>query len=115
MAIKPSKGIRVTVNAHREAVFGDESVSVKNITIASGAKMGEMTGQTLAGFCEVEMPKLDGGKHWYPISDLVGENGENFVEEEIPIEDDGAEEEAGEVDEVETSASPAAEAEAESD
>jgi hypothetical protein len=47
-----------------------------------------MTGLTLAGFCEVEMAKLDGKKHWYPVEDLVGEHGETFVEEEVQIEDD---------------------------
>jgi hypothetical protein len=62
MEIKPSKGVKVLVNAQREAVFGDESVSVKKTSLNDGLKVGEMTGLTLAGFCEVEMPKLDGKK-----------------------------------------------------
>lgn len=109
MELKPSKGIKVTVNAHREAVFGDESVSVRKVSIADGARGGAMTGQTLAGFCEVEMPKIDGAKHWYPISDLVGENGEAIVEEEIPIEEDEAEAKGVEVDAMETAAETEAE------
>lgn len=95
MEIKPSKGVRVVVNAQREAVFGDESVSIRKISLNDGPRVGEMTGLTLAGFCEVEMPKHDGKRHWYPIGDLVGEHGETVVEEEIPIEEeDGGEPEA---------------------
>jgi hypothetical protein len=86
MDLKPAKGLKVTVDARREAVFGDESVSIKQATIKDGANAGTMTGMVLAGFCEVEMAKLDGAKHWYPIGDLRGENGENIVEEEIPID-----------------------------
>ena len=93
MDIRPSKGLKVFVNAQREALFGDESVSVQRITLDDGNRVGVMTGLNLAGFCEVEMQKLDGRKHWYPIDDLAGEQGEKIVEEEIPIEldEDGAE------------------------
>jgi hypothetical protein len=94
MEIKPSKGVKVVVNARREAIFGDESVSINKISLKDGMKVGAMTGLVLAGFCEVDMPKLDGKKHWYPIGDLVGEHGESVVEEEVPIE----EEDAGEPD-----------------
>ncbi len=96
MELKPSKGLKVRVNAHREAVFGDESVAVQQTTIGNGANLGVMTGKTLIGFCEVEMQKLDGHNHWYPIDELTGEHGEKIVEEEIPIdldEDEGTEEE----------------------
>ena len=96
MELKPSKGLKVHVNAHREAIFGDESVSVQQITIGNGTDLGVMTGRTLIGFCEVEMQKLDGHNHWYPVEDLTGEHGEKIVEEEIPIEldeDEGPEEE----------------------
>ena len=96
MELKPSKGLKVKVNARREAIFGDESVSVQGTSIKEGARVGTMTGRTLVGFCEVEMQKLDGRTHWYPIEDLTGENGEKLVEEEIPIEieeDEGPEEE----------------------
>jgi len=96
MELKPSKGLRVHVNAQKEAIFGDESVSVEKVTINDGANMGVMTGRTLIGFCEVEMQKLDGRNHWYPIDDLTGEQGEKIIEEEIPIEldeDEGPEEE----------------------
>lgn len=96
MELKPSKGLRVRVGAHREAIFGDESVSVQQVTIGNGANLGVMTGRTLIGFCEVEMQKLDGHIHWYPVEDLTGEHGEKIVEEEIPVEldeDEGPEEE----------------------
>jgi len=92
MELKPSKGVKVLVNAQREAIFGDESVSIQKISLDDGLRVGEMTGLTLAGFCEVEMSKLDGKKHWYPISDLAGEHGETVVEEEIAIEEADAEE-----------------------
>ncbi|MDG6902677.1 MAG: hypothetical protein JRM80_12070 [Nitrososphaerota archaeon] len=95
MDLKPAKGIKVKVNASREAVFGDESVGVQRIALSDGTKSGVMTGRTLVGFCEVEMPKLDGHNHWYPVEDLTGEHGEKIVEEEIPIEldeDEGPEE-----------------------
>ncbi len=99
MELRPSKGLKVHVNAQREAIFGDESVSVQKITLNDGVRMGVMTGRTLIGFCEVEMQKLDGRAHWYPIDDLTGENGEKIIEEEIPIEldeegDEGPEEES---------------------
>jgi len=96
MDLKPSKGLKVVVNARREAIFGDESVSVQNVEITNGANLGVMTGRTLIGFCEVEMQKLDGRNHWYPIGDLTGEKGEKIIEEEISIEmpgDEGPEEE----------------------
>ncbi|HEV2226003.1 MAG TPA: hypothetical protein VGR56_04265 [Nitrososphaerales archaeon] len=86
MELKPSKGLKVKVNAQREAIFGDESVAIQKVKLNDGDRMGTMTGQTLAGYCEVEMVKLDGRKHWYPIDDLAGENGEKIVEEEIPID-----------------------------
>ena len=97
MELKPAKGLKVHVNAQREAVFGDESVIVQQVTVNEGARSGVMTGRTLVGFCEVEMPKLDDHNHWYPIEDLAGEHGEKIVEEEIPIEldeDEGPEEES---------------------
>jgi hypothetical protein len=86
MELKPSKGLKVRVNAQKEAIFGDESVSVQKITISDGSRIGTMTGRTLIGFCEVEMQKLDGRTHWYPVDDLTGEHGEKIVEEQIPIE-----------------------------
>jgi hypothetical protein len=85
MDLKPVGGLKVKVNAQREAIFGDESVSVHKVTLNDGHKSGVLTGVTLAGFCEVDMPGLDGRKHWYPIEDLEGEHGEKIVEEEIPI------------------------------
>lgn len=97
MELKPAKGIRVRVNAMREAIFGEESVGVQRITLRDGSRTGIMTGRTLVGFCEVEMPKLDGHNHWYPVEDLTGEHGEKIVEEEIPIEldeDEGPEEDS---------------------
>jgi len=92
MEIKPSKGIKVFVTAQREAVFGDESVSVQKTSLNEDSRVGVMTGATLAGFCQVEMVRLDGRKHWYPIGDLVGERGEAIVEDEIPLEEEVDEE-----------------------
>jgi hypothetical protein len=86
MELKPSKGLRVQVNAHREAIFGDESVSVQKVTLNDGANFGVMTGRTLIGFCEVDMQKMDGHSHWYPIEEIIGEHGEKIVEEEMKIE-----------------------------
>jgi hypothetical protein len=88
--LRPSKGLKVKVHASREAVFGDESVGVKKVSLADGSP-GIMTGASLAGFCEVEMPALDGKKHWYPIDELTGEMGERVVEDEIVIDTDGTE------------------------
>lgn len=96
MELKPSKGLKVRVNAQREAIFGDESVSVQKVVVDKGANLGVMTGRTLVGYGEVEMQSLDGRAHWYPIDELAGEHGEKIVEEEIPIEldeDEGPEEE----------------------
>jgi hypothetical protein len=97
MELKPSKGLKVLVNAQREAIFGDDSVSIQKIMVGDGNRLGVMTGRTLVGYCEVEMQKLDGRNHWYPVDDLVGEHGEKVVEEEIPIElDEKPDEEADE-------------------
>ena len=96
MEAKPTKGLKVAVKATREAVFGDESVSMKKVSLQDAQRLGEMTGLTLAGFCEVEMPRLDGKKHWYPIGDIVGERGERIVEDEIPLEDEEAPEDGAE-------------------
>ncbi|MDA4120948.1 MAG: hypothetical protein OK404_00900 [Thaumarchaeota archaeon] len=99
MDLKPASGLKVKVNAKREAVFGDESLAVQKTTLNDGHKSGVLTGVTLAGFCEVDMPTLDGRKHWYPIEDLEGEHGEKIVEEEIPIKLD--QEESEETEEAE--------------
>lgn len=96
MELKPSKGLKVKVNAQREAIFGDESVSIQGVALDDGSRVGVMTGRTLVGFCEVDMKKLDGRSHWYPVGDLTGEHGEKIVEEEIPVEleeDEGPKEE----------------------
>ncbi|MBI3022337.1 MAG: hypothetical protein HYY68_01255 [Thaumarchaeota archaeon] len=99
MDLKPIEGLKVKVNAVREAIFGEEGVEVKKIgQLNEKAKTGVMTGRTLAGYSEVEMSALDGEKHWYPIDQLVGEKGEKIVEEEIKIEieEDSDEEEEDE-------------------
>jgi hypothetical protein len=87
MELKPEKGLKVRVYASREAVFGEEGVGIAKVSL-DGEKttLGTLTGMTLAGFCEVEMPDLDGKKHWYPIESLKGENGEMLIEEEVAIE-----------------------------
>jgi hypothetical protein len=87
MNVKPSRGLRARVNATKEAVFGEEGVEIKKMqpqTADNG--IGILTGRTLAGYCEVEMPTLDGKKHWYPIDQLMSENGDKIVEEEIEID-----------------------------
>ncbi len=98
MELKPVKGLKVRVNADREAVFGEEGVEIKRVSFkGEKSSIGELTGTTLAGFCEVEMPGLDEKKHWYPIDGLEGEHGEKIVEDEIVIdaeeEDDSPEDE----------------------
>ena len=99
MDLKPSEGLKVKVNAVREAIFGEDGVEVKRIgQMNEKVKAGVMTGRTIAGYSEVEMSTLDGKKHWYPIDQLVGEKGEKIVEEEIKIEieqDSDEEEEEG--------------------
>ena len=88
MEVKPSKGLSVRVNAQREAVFGEESVTVNRVSLGGEAsRMGVLTGTTLAGFCEVEMAGLDGKRHWYPIDDISGVNGEKVVEDEVQVEE----------------------------
>lgn len=90
MELKPAKGLKVRVSARREAVFGEEAVAVRDVRIPDGkGTEGVMTGQTLAGYCEVEMPGLDGQRHWYPVDSLTGEKGEKVVEEEIAIDEGG--------------------------
>jgi hypothetical protein len=99
LEIKPSKGIKVKVSARREAVFGDESVAVNKVSLPNdGSSAGVLTGTTLAGFCEVEMPALDGKRHWYPIEDLSGEHGEAIVEDEVKLDEveDGEEDDSEE-------------------
>jgi hypothetical protein len=96
LEVKPSQGLKVKVNAGREAVFGEESVAVSKVTLPTdGRRIGVLTGSTLAGFCEVEMPALDGKRHWYPLEDLTGEHGEAIVEDEVPLDEepDGEEDE----------------------
>ena len=89
MDLKPAQGVKVKVNAQREALFGDEAVAVAKVQIPDGrSRNGILTGATLAGYCEVEMPALDGKKHWYPVDSLTGESGEKIVEEEIVLDED---------------------------
>ncbi len=98
MDAKPSNGLKVNVNATREAVFGEDGVEVKSVATPSGnAASGVMTGRTLVGYTEVEMAGLDGKKHWYPVDQLTTEKGDKIVEEELPIEVP-----AGDVDEEES-------------
>ena len=94
MELKPAKGLKVRVEADKEAVFGEEAVQVRGVTLPKdNGRNGVMTGTVIAGYCEVDMPSLDGKRHWYPVDGLVGENGETIVEEEIelPEESDDSE------------------------
>ena len=88
MELKPAKGVKVKVKAEREVIFGEESMDVRKVTFPKeDGRSGVLTGTTIAGYCEVEMPSLDGKKHWYPIEGLAGEKGEKIVEEEIQIDE----------------------------
>ena len=100
MEVKPTKGLKVSIDATREALFGEEGVEIRKISLVKGkSNLGSLSGRTLVGYCEVEMATLDGKKHWYPIDQIVAENGDTLKEEEIPIpmEESGN----GEEDEVE--------------
>jgi hypothetical protein len=96
MEVRPAQGLKVSCNPTKEAVFGEDGVEVKKASVPSGKhRLGVLTGRTLAGFAEVEMPALDGKKHWYPTDEILTEKGEKVVEEEIQIEepaDDGEDE-----------------------
>lgn len=100
MELKPAKGLKVRVDASKEAIFGEEAVQIRNVTLPKdGGRNGVMTGTVIAGYCEVDMPALDGKRHWYPVDGLVGERGETIVEEEIELEvgaEDGETEDDGE-------------------
>jgi hypothetical protein len=97
MSVKPTKGMKVVVNASKEAIFGEDEVAVRKISVpVPKARNGTLTGRTLAGFCETEMPHLDGGKHWYPLEDVTVENGEKLVEEEVLLEDGSSSDEESE-------------------
>jgi hypothetical protein len=84
MDVKPSKGLKVKVSASREAIFGEEGVEVKKV--AGKTNSGVLTGRTLVGYAEAEMKDLDGKNHWYPVDQMVTEDGDKVVEEEIAIE-----------------------------
>ena len=95
MDAKPSKGLKVKVNARREAIFGEESVSIQKIALTEANRSGVMTGLCVAGFCEIDMQKL-GGKHWFPVGDLQGEKGEKVVEEAMAVDVPGDSEDSDE-------------------
>jgi len=89
MDVKPTMGLKVMVNATREAVFGEEGVEIRKIAApAPSSNSGVLTGRTLVGFCEVEMNSLDGSRHWYPMQQVRSESGDTIKEEEIPLEVD---------------------------
>jgi hypothetical protein len=92
MEVKPIQGLKVMVNATREALFGEEGVEIKKLPSPQEKNSpGVLTGRTLVGYCEVEMSALDGQKHWYPIDQMAAENGDTLKEEELPIPvDEGA-------------------------
>ena len=96
MDVKPVKGLKVNISASREAVFGEEGVEVKKVSLSDKPSSGTLTGRTLVGYAEVEMTGLDGKSHWYPVDQMLTESGEKVVEEEMVIEvpeDSGEEEE----------------------
>jgi hypothetical protein len=86
MELKPAKGLKVKVEADKEAIFGEEAVQIRRVTLPKdNGRNGIMTGTVIAGYCEVDMPSLDGKRHWYPVDGLLGEKGEKIVEEEIEL------------------------------
>ncbi len=94
MDLKPARGLKVRVEASKEAIFGEEAVQIRNVALPKdGGRNGIMTGTVIAGYCEVDMPSLDGKRHWYPVDGLVGEKGEKIVEEEIELPEEADEEE----------------------
>jgi hypothetical protein len=87
MEVKPTKGLKVKINAAREAIFGEDGVEVKKISSPSGkAAAGTLTGRALVGYAEVEMTALDGKSHWYPVDQMLTDKGEKIIEEEIAVE-----------------------------
>ena len=86
MDVKPSKGLKVKINASREAIFGEEGVEVKKVSSPGKAPSGTLTGRTLVGYAEVEVNGFDGKSHWYPVDQMLTESGEKVVEEEMNIE-----------------------------
>jgi hypothetical protein len=100
MELKPAKGLKVRVEADKEAIFGEEAVQVRGVVLPKDdGRNGIMTGTVIAGYCEVDMPSLDGKRHWYPVDGLLGEKGEKIVEEEIELPEDSEESEDSEDDE----------------
>ncbi|MDG6925441.1 MAG: hypothetical protein JRN09_02690 [Nitrososphaerota archaeon] len=99
MDVKPVKGLKVKINASREAVFGEDGVEVKKVSSPVGrSSAGTLTGRTLVGYAEVEMAAMDGKNHWYPVDQILTEKGDKVVEEEVAIEvpEDAEEEGDGE-------------------
>lgn len=95
MDVKPEKGVKVKIDASREAIFGEEGVEVKKVA-AGKTTSGTLTGRTLVGYAEVDVAGLDGKSHWYPVDQMLTEKGDKVVEEEIVIdvpEDSDSEEE----------------------
>lgn len=89
MELKPARGLKVMVEADKEAIFGDEAVQVRRVMLPKdNGRHGVLTGTVIAGYCEVDMPSLDGKRHWYPVDGLLGEKGEKIVEEEIELPED---------------------------
>lgn len=87
MGQKPEKGSKVVVKATKEAVFGEDEVKIKKITVPEGKKVtGLLTGNVIAGYCEVENTSLDGEKHWFPIEQLYTLEGEQLEEENVPLD-----------------------------
>jgi hypothetical protein len=87
MEVKPTKGLKVKINAAREAIFGEDGVEVKKISSPSGkAAAGTLTGRALVGYAEVEMTALDGKSHWYPVDQMLTDKGEKIVEEDVAVE-----------------------------
>ena len=88
MEVRPTKGLKVTCNPAKEAIFGEDGVEVRKTSVPAGkGRAGVLTGRTLAGFAEVEMASFDGNKHWYSTEDMLTEKGEKVVEEEMVIEE----------------------------
>lgn len=82
----PEKGLKVIVRANREAVFGEDEVKIKKVDLTKTNVSGILTGNVIAGYCEVDTSSYDGKKHWYPIDQLYTESGEQLEEEDMEFD-----------------------------
>ena len=83
MDVKPTKGLKVKINAAREAVFGEEGVEVKKVSSPWKGPERDANRQDTRGLRRGRDHGFDGKSHWYPVDQMLTESGEKVVEEEI--------------------------------